>query len=189
MSVVVLPNSRAAEAPVTPPVHEDGTRFPFQMHYRGEEEIAFADSPAELLGVLISGYEEMDPAEQQRARIRFAIHVQVVTQAQINAEAQAGDDWDALSEVEQAVLSGPRFEQPAGWGGDDPMGDVWEAKVPLVLLDTGYAPYTDTDRPISGIADVANPPNMIWLRPVDEWEFLLSLAGAGYIRIFEATDL
>ena len=185
----MIRNSRAGdEAPVSP-VHEDGTRYPYAMHFDGAKYIGFADSPTELLGLLIEGYEDLDPQEQQVARIRLAIGVQVAVQAQINAEADP-DAWDALSEAEQALLNGPRFEQPHGWGDPEGMGDVWESEsIPLVLVETGYAPYTDVDKPISGVADVLNPPNILWLRPVEEWEFLTSVANTGYIDLFEATDI
>lgn len=190
MSVEVIRNSRQGdeEAPLSP-LHEDGTRYPYAMRFDGGKYLGYADSPAELLGLLIDGYEDLEPQAQQVARIRLAVRVQVVTQGLINANTEP-EVWEALSEAERAVLNGPRFEQPHGWGGDDPMGDVWEsAEVPLVLVETGYAPYTDIEKPISGVADVLNPPNMIWLRPVEEWEFLESLANTGHIDLFEATDL
>lgn len=188
MSVEIIRNSREAadEAPPSP-LHEDGTRYPFSMRFDGEKFIAFGDTPAELLGLLISGYEALDSREQQVERIKFATRVQVVTQAMLNAEADP-EVLDALTEAESAVINGPRFEQPHGWGEGDE-GDVWDSPLPLVLVETGYAPYTDFDKPISGMGDVENPPNMIWLRPIDEWEFLTSLAEAGYIDLYEATDL
>lgn len=182
-------NSRAGDEAPLSPVHEDGTRYPYAMHFDGSKYIGFADTPAELLGLLIPGYAEKDPQEQQVARITLAVGAQVAVQALINAESDP-DVWEALSDAERTVLNGPRFEQPHGWSDpEDPLGDVWESEVVLVLVETGYAPYTDFDKPISGVADVLNPPNMLWLRPIDEWEFLESLADAGYISVFEATDI
>jgi hypothetical protein len=189
VSVVVIRNSREAGEAPTSPVHEDGARFPYAMKFDGQKFTAYADTPEELIATLVPGYAELDAQNQQVARIRLAISVQTARQAQINADAQEGDEWDALTPEEQALLNGPRYEQPHGWGESDGMGDVWDSPVPLVLVETGYAPYTDFDRPISGIADVLDPPNIIWLRPVDEWEFLLSLDNAGFIDLFEATDL
>jgi hypothetical protein len=189
VSVEVIRNSREGdEAPISP-VHADGTRFPYAMHFDGAKYVGFADSPTELLGLLIPDYEEMDPQEQQVARIRLAVNVQVAVQAQINAEAMSSDAWDDLSDEERAILNGPRFEQPHGWGDPDEMGDVWDSEIPLVVVETGYAPYTSFDRPISGIADVLDPPNMVWLRPVEEFEFLSSMANTGYIDLYEATDI
>lgn len=189
MSTQVIRNSRGNDEPPQSPLHEDGTRYPFAMQFDGGKFIGYADTPAELLGMLIEGYEDLEHAEQQTARIRLAVKVQVAVQAVVNSSADPAV-WDALSGTEKDVLNGPRFEQPHGWAEpDDEMGDVWDSEIPLVLVETGYAPYTDIDRPISGIADVLNPPNIVWLRPVDEMEFLTSIADAEYVELFEATDL
>lgn len=189
MSTEIIRNTRAAESAPLSPVHEDGTRYPYAMHFDGDKFIGYADTPGELLDILIDGYASLEPQDAQVARIRLAIAAQVAVQAQINADAMASGAWEALSEGEQALLNGPRFEQPHGWGDAEGMGDVWESEIPLVLVETGYAPWGDVDKPISGIADVLNPPNIIWLRPVDEWEFLESLATTGFISLFEATDI
>lgn len=188
MSAVVIQNSRAgADGPPESPVHDDGTRYPYSMRFDGGDSLAFGDTPVELLSLLIHDYDSMEPAEQQVARIKFAIRVQTTSQARLNHEVDGA--YDTLTATELDVLNGPRFEQPHGWGTGE-MGDVWEPEhVPLVLVETGYAPYTDIDKPISAIADVENPPNIIWLRPVEEWEFLVSLANVGFIDLFEATDL
>lgn len=186
----MIRNSRGGGEAPTSPVHEDGTRYPYAMHFDGGKYIGYADSPAELLGLLINGYADLDPQGQQEARIRLAIGVQTVVQAAINAEAMSSDAWEELSDEERAILNGPRYEQPHGWGDPEGMGDVWESEdVPLVLVETGYAPYSDIDKPISGIADVLNPPNIYWLRPVDEFEFLTSIANTGHIDLYEATDI
>lgn len=189
MTAVTMRNTREGADPVDPPVHEDGTLYPFSMYYDGDKRVAFADTPAALLGVLIPGYEDLETEQERvKARILLATTAQVALQAQINAEIDE-EAWAALSETERTVLSGPRFEQPHGWG-DGEMGDVWEPAIPLVLVETGYAPYVpERPQPISGLGDVENPENMIWLRPAEEWEFLASLASAGYIGLYEATDL
>lgn len=188
MASVLVQNTREGEDVPQSPVHEDGTRFAYAMRFDGFKYVAYADSPEELLDFLVPGYKEMDSQEQTTARVRLAMLVQSQTQALINAELDS-TEWGALSEVEQGVLTGARVEQPHGWGGDDPMGDVWESHVPLVLVKTGYAPYTQILEPVSGIADVEDPPNILWLRPVDEWEFLVSLAVAGFISLHEATEI
>lgn len=189
MSVEIIRNSRAgSEGSPESPVHDDGSRFPFAMYFDGGKFIAYADSPTDLMDALIPGYAEMAVEDQEVQRIKYAVRAQVAAQAMINAETDP-QVWDSLSEVEQGVLNGPRFEQPHGWSEDDEFGDVWSSKVVLVLVETGYAPYTDRAKPVSGIADVLNPPNIAWLRPADEWEFLQSLAQIEQIQLFEATDL
>lgn len=180
MAAVVVRNSRAGQEPPPPPTHEDGTLYPYAMFYSGYKFIAYADSPGDLLSELVSGYAERDDEGRLRARIALAVDAQIAAQARINADLNE-QTWDGLSEQEKTVLQSPRFEQPSV--------DVWSSSVPLVLVDTGYAPYTRLDRPISGIADVVNPPNIWWIRPLDEWEFLVSLAAVDYIGLQESTDL
>lgn len=188
VTAVILRNTREGEDPVQPPLHDDGTLYPYAMYFNGYKDVAFGDTPEDLLDVLIKDYSTLD-SEQERAkaRILLAVGAQVALQAQINAEVDPAD-WDALSDAEREALSGPRYQQPHGWGTGE-LGDVWESTVPLVLVETGYKPYTDIQVPISGMGDVENPENMIWLRPADEWEFLTSLSSAGYIGLSEATDL
>jgi hypothetical protein len=180
MSTLVVRNSRQGEEPVTPPTHDDGTLYPYCMYYDGAKFAAFADDPTDLIAVLVPGYQDLNEADRLQARIRLAIDAQVRTQALINAEADRAE-WEALTDEQRTVLSGPRFEQPRV--------DFWDPQIVLVLVETGYAPYTDIDQPISGIADVQNPPNILWLRPLDEWDLLESLAQAGFIGLHQATDL
>ncbi|PRY39342.1 hypothetical protein LY71_12111 [Geodermatophilus tzadiensis] len=177
MSAVVIQNSRQGQPPPPAPRREDGGLYLYSMFFDGFESIAFADKPEELLAVLILGYDEMDDAGRLEHRIRLAIRAQVVVQAYINADLDA-EDAEPLTEEERAILHGPRHEQPRV--------DSWDPQVPLVLVETGYAPYTDIDQPIPGIADVQDPPNLIWLRPIDEYGFLESLHQAGFIALHEA---
>lgn len=178
MSAVVVRNSRHGQAPPEPPRRTDGELYPYAMYFDGLERIAYADTLADLLDALVGGYGEGDGQERLVARIRLAIRAQVVTQACLNADVEP-DVWNALTDEQRAVLTGSRHEQPRV--------DFWDPEVVLVLVETGYAPYTDIDQPISGIADVQNPPNMLWLRPIDECEFLESLHEAGFIRLHQAT--
>lgn len=179
MSVVTVRNTRQGDDhPPIPPVHDDGSRYPYAMYYSGAKYIAYADTPTDLLTVLIPDYDTLDERGRMMGRIRLAIDAQVVIQAQINAETD-DEQWARLSDQERSVLEGSRVEQPRV--------DFWDCEIPLVLVETGYAPYSDVNQPLSGISDVRTPPNLIWLRPVDEWELLVSLAEAGYITLHEAT--
>lgn len=179
MSAVVIRNSREGGDPVTPPLRDDGALYLYCMYFDGFKYAAFADDPLDLLDALIPGYSGMDEQQQQIAKITYAIGAQRAVQAQIVADLDP-EAWNALTSEEQTVLIAPRFQQPSV--------DFWNPPVPLVLVDTGYAPYTNLDRPISGIADVANPPNIIWLQPRDDWDFLNSLSSAGFIALHDAAD-
>ncbi|MGV8910495.1 MAG: hypothetical protein ACOH1Y_16050 [Propionicimonas sp.] len=189
MSSVVTRNTRMVDEPPAPPYKDDGTMFLYSMFFDGDKFIAYADEPADLLESLIPGYNEMDEQSQVQARIMLAVTVQTQAQAYINADPENAEKIAALTDKEHDALTSPRHTQPHGWGPDPQMGDFWDSEVPLVLVETGYAPYTTLDRPMSSIAHVVDPPNMIWLRPQDEWEFLLSLHRVGSIRMHQASDL
>ncbi|MPQ98129.1 hypothetical protein GB931_09385 [Modestobacter sp. I12A-02628] len=180
MSAVIVRNSRSGDSPPEPPRTAQDTLYPYAMFFDGGKYIAYADDPVDLLSALTTGYADLDDAGQMQARIRLAIDAQVALQAVINAEADPAA-LAALTEEETAALTGPCFEQPRI--------DFWYPEIPLVVVESGYQPYTDINRPISGIADVEYPPNMIWLKPLDEWDLLVSLADAGYISLSQATDL
>lgn len=189
MATQIVRNPRAAsEQEPEVPLHTDGSRYPYRMIYDRSERIGYADTPAELLGLLIPGYESLGEQDQTVARIKHAVRVQVSLQAEINQGVDPAV-WAALSDEEREVLNGPRFEQPHGWSEDSEFGDTWDSDIPLLLVETGYEPWTARPKPISGIADVTNPPNIVWLRPQEEWEFLQSLAVAGEIVLQESTDL
>lgn len=184
MATITFQNSRSADEPVEIPLREDGERFPFLMYWAGMERVTLADTVGELLAALIEGYQDLATAQERLvARIQHALHVQVTVQAEINAETEP-EVWNALSEVERSVLSGTREpgRQPHGWAADpDGEGDVWEASVPLVLVETGYAPHTDIPVPLSHEGDVADPSNLLWLRTIEEWDYLVSLHHCGYL--------
>jgi hypothetical protein len=175
VTAVIRKNVRRGSA--TPPLRDDGALHAFAMFFDGDERIAYADAHEDLLAVLIDGYAAMDEQDRLAARIRLAVRAQVRIQAALNADVDPAV-WNALDAEDREVLTGSRHEQPRI--------DFWDPEVPLVLVETGYAPFTDVDQPISGIADVRYPPNMIWLRPAEERDLLESLDRAGFIRLHQA---
>jgi hypothetical protein len=180
MTAIVVRNSRAGDSPVDPPLTAEGHLYSCCMFFGGGKHVAFAATPGELITVLVPGYADLDDAGQQRARIRLAHDAQVALQAVINAEASAAA-LAALSEEQRSVLFGPRFQPP--------VIDFWEPDIALVLVESAYAPTTDVPQPVSAIADVQDPPNLVWLRPAEEWEFLTSLSDAGFIALSQPTDM
>ncbi|WP_432520595.1 hypothetical protein [Kineococcus sp. SYSU DK006] len=170
--------ARGQVGPPRPLLRPDGSRFPLAVRYGGNGCIAYGDVPADLLDALIPGYCGLDDQARLVARIRLAYRAAVAAQALALAEAYP-EELQALSSEERAALLRPQHEPVRlEW---------WSSPIPLVLVDTAYAPVTSLDRPISTIADVVDPPNMMWLRPQDEWELLESLARSGYVQgLYEA---
>ena len=174
MGVVIERNTRAGAVPVAPR-RPDGSLYRFAMYFDGLRSVAYADTPEELCEVLIPGYSAMSNDERLTARILYATRSQVQLQAAIAAEA----DPSGCTDEERGVLLGPRDVPPAP--------EVWQADVPLVLVDVYYEPQGQLARPVgrprSGGEDNSN---ILWLSAVDESSLLTSLAAAGLIR-FMAT--
>lgn len=193
MPAIVLPNSREGEKPSEVPYKEDGEFFEYIMYFDGNRRIAYSDDPAELIDLLISGYLEMNEEERLDARLSRVINLQAVTQAQIVLNLSP-EDKESLSEWELVALKGEynetnsyairgfwkerldKGENPEQIEDSDKL-DIWTSEIPLVLIDAAYKPWSDIEPPLG------NPDgnNIIWLRPVDETDFLHSLASINYI--------
>jgi hypothetical protein len=175
MSAVVIANSSEADPPPPAPAHPDGRPYRFELIYAGGRLRAYADQPAALVEALSgqAGYTELDDAGRYRVRLRAAVDAQVRLQAELNDE----HGLDGCTEAEVEVLAGARDvpPQPAEWG----------AGVPLALVEDFYAPQGDLPRPTSTVADVEQPPNLVWLRATDDLGLLESLHQAGHLQLHE----
>ena len=86
MATHVVQNPPAgAETEPEVALHEDGTRYPYRLVYDQGARIGYADSPEELLSLLVPGYLDLDEQERAIERIRLAVRVQVSAQATINS--------------------------------------------------------------------------------------------------------
>jgi len=180
MTAVVIPNTFSADEPPTPVRHENGAAMQYCMYFNGLESIAFADSYDELLDVFMAGYLDMTDDERFDARMRTASHIAAQLQAVILFEEDVTQD--SVSSEEWAALTAPRALS-------QPRADWWKCPIPLVVVETAYEPYTDVPRPASALADgVAHPPNLLWIRPAEEEDFLHSLDEVGVIALLENTS-
>lgn len=176
---------REPERQPVAPVREDGERFQWGLRLPGASRIGWADSIPELVGILVGcpDYTDLSPKEQAYQRIVRAVNLQCVTQARINLLAQTvHDDWDRACEWERQVLNGHRYLQPSGFDSATLFGgrDVWTCPVPLILVSTGYAPYSDIE-PIEAADD-----NVWWIDPSTDASLLWSLSSdlLGLIQVW-----
>ncbi|GAA2014970.1 hypothetical protein JL107_08800 [Nakamurella flavida] len=135
---------------------------------RSDEQV-YAATADDLLAEWMPGYLDRDEAGRLDARTRHALHVRRALVGKLAAEAT-----DLTEEQRQVLLAEP-----------DDMPDVerWDARVPLVLLDTRFRPHTDRPAPVAdGDGDVREA-TVLWLRVSDAEAYLLSLAHAGVIRL------
>lgn len=178
MTSIVLPNaSNMDSGPLQVPLKNKTEPYKFEMLFNGLADRGYADDPVELLEMLIPGYSKGSVGEKMAMRLHHAVRVQTVQQANINYFYNVSDVCDP---EEQVVLFGSR-SVPV----DVP---TWNSEVPLILVDVFYEPHGRIKPPVSGIADVQDPPNMLWLRTADEYEYLVSLHRCDYIVLSEHMD-
>lgn len=196
MAIKLLANTRAGRdnrAPA-PSLHADGTPYPLRMFYDSNSRIADADTHAELMSVLIPSYLDMSHAAQLEARLALGRSVQQLLRATI-LERITNEEWEALSEVERALLSWDKEGEPYGWedGSKEPKSvfldepveqsapDLWQSEHPLVLLDATYAYAGAPHKPVSHYGDFEFVPNIIFLYLYSDEALLDSLDRVGYI--------
>lgn len=174
MASIIVRNNPAADEAMLAPLKDDGRSYRYCMYFNGDAEAVFADTYEELLTVLIPGYSEMDELNADIARIRLA---QAVA-AQIQAEVLSEVDPSTVSAEDMAILTAPRSQK-------QPEATWWKNEIPLVVVETSYAPYTEVPRPASALSDTVDAPNLWWIRPGEDEDFLYSLHEVGYLRLME----
>jgi hypothetical protein len=177
MAAEVIDNTSSAQPPPTAPPRPGGGRYRYELIYAGGAARAYADTAGELVAELLAdpAYPTRGELDAYAARLRFAVAAQVRLQAELVAEA----GLDGCTLEERAVLLGPRDVPPRV--------TEWGCRVPLVLVDGFYAPETELPRPVSALADVAEPPNLVWLEAGSDLELLTSLHRGGILSLHHAT--
>lgn len=134
-----------------------------------------ADRNDELLAALIGAeyLEETDPEVQFLMRLEQAIVITTAVQESIVAAAVQHGDLDETTDehVWTTLLAQRETADP---------GVRWEHRIPLVLVSSLFAPYTDRDQPIGNIA---------WIDPTDDVTMLDTLQALGVIELSERDDL
>lgn len=157
-----------SQAPIADP--ENG-----QFSLRIGERTVWADRNDELLAAVIGPeyLEEDDPEVLFLMRLEHAIVIATAVQESIVATAVQHQDLDETTDEAAwtALLAARETVEP---------GVRWEHQVPLVLVSSLFAPYSEKGRPIGNVA---------WIDPTDDVAMLDSLQGLGVIEILEHDDL
>jgi len=179
MSVEVLDNrTEVAEAP-TAPTKEGGGQYRFEMLVDGGKRRVYGDTPEELLGYFIPGYQLLtDEVERATERLLYAVTVQVALQALFQSGMEVGMGLTPTP-AERAILEAPRDVPP--------QVTLWESEIPLVLVSSYYQPDGELLRPTGLLGEPGDdePYNLIWLDPTGDMPFLLSLHRAGWLNLAE----
>lgn len=144
------------------PPHPEGERW-LVVWVGPDGNAVFADSMTDVIGEIIPGYLDLDDEDEDD----LALDARIVALAQASSRAQAArlaaEPDHPLSEDELNVALLPKQQAP----------DItaWNPALPLLLLTTHYAPYTDEPRPEGAI---------VWMDPSTELTFLASLQKVGF---------
>lgn len=176
MAVTIMRNTASGDEPILAPKKEDGSGYRYCMYFNGDVDVAFADTLEEILDTLIPGYATLSEEDQDVARIQYAQNAAATVQASILAELEEGD----ISPEEYAILSAPR-QLP------QPTVKFWESEVPLIIVDTSYAPFTDVPAPSSALGSTLEESNVWIISPMDSEVFLMNLHEIGFLRLMEST--
>ncbi len=149
-----------------------------------DEDITYADTATELVGVLIPDYDAIpansdgdtpcSDADHDTAlwmRYGQAVHTVTVLQESALAAATNNGDFDPAAASEDTLTT--------MLGGKTVVftGEQWpEQAVPLYLIATDYAPFTDVPRPAG---------NVVYLDPSTETAYLISLHEMGLVRFLQ----
>jgi len=168
---------------LTAPPHEGDDPWPFVLVH-DDEDITYADSATELVGVLIPDYDAIpansdgetpcSDADHDTAlwmRYGQAVHTVTVLQESALAAATNNGDFDPALAGEDTLTT--------MLGGKTVVftGEQWpEQAVPLYLIATDYAPFTDVPRPAG---------NVVYLDPSTETAYLISLHEMGLVRFLQ----
>ncbi len=190
MILIVPPTDRDS----APPAHPEGGTW----QYAGvalSGQTYFADSVTEIIEATLPGYaslkfvddagrvEFLEEGDDVALVMRYEdliSHATGYQEAIVNAAVEKGAFIP--SEVSEDVLTALLAERIVPFEGiplnDDPADPrvelEWDCEVPLVLMTSDYAPFTDRPEPTG---------NIIWLDPTTELTYLRSLDRLGVMKL------
>ncbi len=180
-----------------PPERPDGGLWPYAaVTMLGETY--FADSVTEIIEVTLPGYadlkfvddagnvELLDEGNDVALVMRYDDLIGYATglqQSIVKTAIERGDfDPTAVSEDVLTALFAERIVPFEGVPFSDDVNDErvnfeWELDVPLVLMTSDYAPFTERPAPTG---------NIVWLDPTTELTYLRSLDRLGVMKLLVA---
>lgn len=158
------------------PVHPDGQPWQFVMLY-GDRMQAVADTATELLSLVVTGYDQLEPGDVEGAFLaRFDHAAGVAALVQHSALQSALDAGYELTDdlATTAMMSAKTDPLPESVFMALPR---WNGPVPLLLVASHYAPYTTLPAPVGDA--------VILVDPYTEKGYLASLDQLGLVTFRE----
>lgn len=151
-------------------------RYPFAF-LTFEPVMICASTRTGIIEGIIDGYEQLTADAEDNdpwLTLRFLTLARIAGNIQAVILADATEKHPelvaSLSEDEMTVLLHPRDEAA-------PVFEEWPiAEIPLILMETSYAPYTEFPRPKGA--------NILWVNPHTEGQFIESLEALGFGELF-----
>jgi hypothetical protein len=134
----------------------------YRMVYAGRQGTVTADSPDELLGLLVDGYLDIPEEDRHRARVTHAGRIR----GRLQQRVLAAFGPSGLGPDEQREF----LDEPEPTS----IPPLWSADVPLILVGAHFA---DRPRPRRAAGRI------VWLETDDDDGYLRSLAVAGEILL------
>lgn len=148
MSVTMIDVGKDAWRRRAPRDHGEVCRF--AVRRPGNHKVTYTVTLAEALGSCMpDGYANLPAADRRAARRGHAVQIAHSVQASLTSASTMNDAHELGARKSKALSL-------ASWAGP----------VPLVLVDSFYAPFTDVPAP-TGL--------VLWVRAEDEWQFAQSL--------------
>lgn len=157
------------------PEHPEGEPWVHILEHGGAhgDEITYADTAAEALAVLISGYGDIpddDIEEAEIARFEHAAQVASVVQAHVVQRAIEKAEF-SLEDADEDTLTALMTDKTRAISVDG----AWSREIPLILVDLNYAPYSPHPVPTG---------NVVLLSAHNEVDYLTSLSALGMVRYY-----
>lgn len=160
------------------PLTAEGDDYPYIMV--GADKIIFSEGFGDLTAALFDDvdYLDLDPTAQLEHRHGLAVAVATSAQGGVVSHlTESGTlDLDSLDETQINLIFNSKensYESDGDWSATDSAG----ATIPLFLVSTMYAPFTEIEK-ITG-------EDVTYLDPTDEEKFIRSLAGVGIVELYE----
>lgn len=169
MSYTITPLDEATATPL----NEKGEPY-LHVLVRADDAV-YGDTATDLCEAIIPDYDTLDhdPDGDREALIkRYEASVVIADDLQQMLHASASEEVRAsLTEEETAVVTTSRADSVVS------LDQPWEHEIPLLLIATDYAPYTDTPAPVGEVA---------FINPHTEASFLISTS---QLDIWDYADL
>lgn len=180
-----------------PEVNAEGEVYDWWMiDLRNPGDVIYADTFKDLSLAISRGSSDDSTEEKMNARIRFGLDAMVFLKNQLKNYIKENSTIEVQRWEGEVIATSLQYPRDCvyGWGDgnnrffleDIPsrnveFQDVWNSRVPLILFELNYAPYTPLKAPISGYSEEEYT-NLKWIRVSSEYEFLTSLEAEGLIE-------